>query len=365
MCIRDSLSTAARLDGDVRAAQGLLPPRRTISVSRTGVEGVERIHVGALDATGLSVSRDDEAAVMRFAPSAAETLQVEAIRFRPRTVLDERDEQLTALVIDAGTLHEEVSRVNGVMRLSRPVEIAADPALLTDLAHNLATLTADRWVSTTVQPAFGLAAPRARLVARFEGTPSSDGDGGVDAGGRVRGYTVLLGASAPGGGVYATIEGRPGVFVAPRALFDLATTPHVDRGALRLVREAVTRLTLTRGGPTPSRVVLLREGERWRTESGATADAAQIDGILNALAGSTAVRVFGYGPPPPEARLATPALVIEAAGDGDAGQQVLRIVVGDRFGSGEGAGFYARRDGLDATLSLPESLVETLQQYRP
>ena len=38
----------------------------------------------------------------------------------------------------------------------------------------------------------------------------------------------------------------------------------------------------------------------------------------------------------------------------------VRLVVGERFGAGDGAGFYARRDGLDATLSMPESVVEAL-----
>ncbi len=358
------LSTSARLDGDQRAAHGLAPAQTVIEVKRTGVDGVERILVGASDAEGLYASRDDEPVVLRLAPSSADTLRVEPIRFRPRAVIDETDDQLRALLVDAGSLHEEMARVDGALRLSRPIDIAADPTLASDLAHGVATLTADRWVSSAPRPEHGLSAPRARLVARFEG-PREAGDAGADAGGAVRSYTVLLGAGAPGGGVYATIEGQPGVFVAPRALYELATTPHVDRGALRIAREAVTRLSITTGGATPSRVALVKSGSDWRTEAGATADGVRVDALLNALASATAVRTFGYGPPPPEARFATPTMVIEVAGSGDAGQQTMRIVVGDRFGSGEGAGFYARRDGLDATLSLPEALVETLQEFRP
>lgn len=356
------LSTRARLEGDQRATHGLAPAQTTIEVRRTGVEGAERILVGSADAQGLYASRDDEPIVMQLAPSSAETLRIEPIRFRGRTVLEETDEQLTAMVVDAAPLHEELARINGAMRLTRPVEMAADPTLTTDLVHGVATLTAERWVSSSARPEFGLAQPRARVVARFEGTPA---DAGADASAPVRSYTLAFGSSAPGGGVYATLEAQTGVFVVPRSLYEQASAAHVDRGALRVVREEITRFTITTGGATPSRVSLTRNGDDWRTEAGATADNARVDGILNRLASVTAVRVFGYGPPPPEARLATPVMTLEFAGSGDAGQQSLRIVVGDRFGSGEGAGFYARREGLDATLSLPEDLVETLQQYRP
>lgn len=358
------LSTPARLAGDLRAAHGLAPAQIVIEVKRTGVEGVERVLVGALDAQGLYVSRDDEPLVMQFAPSAAETLRVEPVRFRPRTVLEETDDQLRAMVIDAAPLHEEIARLDGTLRLTRPVEIVADPSLTSDLAHGIATLTADRWVSSTLQPQFGLAAPRARVVARFEGA-LANADGGVDGAAPVRSYTLAFGASAPGGGVYATLEGQAGVFVVPRSLYEQASAAHLDRGALRIARESVTRFTLTLGGATPSRIALVKTGDDWRTEAGTTADGARVDALLSQLASVTAVRVFGYGPPTPAMRFATPTMVLEFAGAGDAGQQSLRIVVGDRFGSGEGAGFYARRDGLDATLSLPESLVETLQQYRP
>lgn len=358
------LSTHARLDGDQRATHGLAPALLTIEVKRTGVEGAERILVGSSDAQGLYAARDDETAVMQLAPSAAETLRVEPIRFRARAVLEETDDQLRAMVIDAGTLHEELARLDGVMRLTRPIELAADPALTSDLVHGVATLTADRWVSSTARPEFGLAQPRARVVARFEG-PLASADGGADGGAPVRSYTLAFGASAAGGGVYATLEGQGGVFVVPRALYEQASNPHVDRGALRIVREAVTRFTIATGGASPARVTLVRSGDDWRTEAGATADTGRVDALLNRLASATAVRVFGYGPPPPEARFATPTMTLEFSGAGDAGQQSLRVVVGDRFGSGEGAGFYARRDGVDATLSLPEDLVETLQQYRP
>jgi len=360
------VSTDQRLPGDERSARGLSPAHTVIEVHRTGVEGVERIHVGHVDAAGLYVSRDDEAVVLRFPPSLEDTLRVEAIRFRPRAVLRDVEDELRALLIEAGTLREEVTRVDGVLRLVAPVSIVADPSLTTELVRPLAALDADRWVSAAVRPEHGLAQPRARLVARFEGAgPRDENDAGADASARVRNYTLAFGASAPGGGVFATLEGTPGVFVAPRSVFDALTTPHIDRGALRVVAGAVTQLALTVAGTPPRRVVLVKRGDAWRTDTGTPVDAQRVDALLNGLAGATAPRVFGYGPPPGEARLATPRLVVEASSEDDAGQRSVRIVVGERFGAGEGAGFYARRDGLDATLSLPESVVEALLDFRP
>jgi hypothetical protein len=40
-------------------------------------------------------------------------------------------------------------------------------------------------------------------------------------------------------------------------------------------------------------------------------------------------------------------------------------VLGERFGAGEGAGCYARVDGLDATLSVPEAACEALAEFQP
>jgi hypothetical protein len=365
------LSTPQRLAADQRAAHGFGAPLATVEVSRTGVEGVERIVVGSADATGVYVARDDEAGVMQFPPSVVDTLRVEAIRFRPRRVIHDAEEDLRAVLLDAGAMHEEILRgEGGTYQLTRPVAYAADPGLVGEMVRALTSLDADRWVSSTARPEHGLATPRARLVARFEGPGAHDesaADGGTDAGvARVRTYGLTLGAPAPGGGLYASLDGTAGVFVADRSLLEQVTTPHLDRAALRVDREAVTRLTLTVTSPAPRRVVLERVAEnRWRTDTGTPVDEARTDALFNDLAAIASPRVFGYGAPGASVRMVPPVLVIELGMGGDAGNTTQRITVGERFGAGEGAGYYARREGLDATLSLPERLVETLQQFQP
>lgn len=358
------LSAAQRIDGDARAAHGIGPGSRTLTVEREGVEGSERIVIGDADATGFYVSRDDEPVVLRFPPSAAEAMAVDALRFRPRALLHDTQDDLRALLIDVGAMHEEVVRTEGGFRLSRPLAHRADPALVTDLGRQLAALEVERWVATTPRPEHGLATPRARLVARFEGRGAPT-DGGVDAAvAPVRTYGLTVGASAPGGGSYATLDGGPGVFVLPRSFVELITQSHLDRSAALVPSEGLTRLVLRFTSPART-VTLARDGEGWRTDGGAPADTARVDALLGTLSAMGAPRAFGYGPPGPEMGFAVPTVVVEASYGGDAGASTARVVVGARYGSGEAAGYHLRRDGLDATLSWPESVIDALRGFSP
>ncbi len=358
------LSAAQRIDGDARAAHGIGPASRTLTVEREGVDGSERIVIGTADATGFYVSRDDEPVVLRFAPSAAETLVVDSLRFRPRALLHDTEEDLRALLIDVGTMHEEIVRSVGGFRLSRPLASSADPALVTDLGRQLAALEVERWVGLARLPEHGLATPQARVVARFEGRGVPT-DGGVDASvAPVRTYALTIGASASGGGNYAALDDGPGVFVMPRSFVELITQSHLDRSAALVSREGLTRLVLRLSAPVRT-VTLLRDGDRWRTESGAPADADRVDALLGTISAMGAPRAFAYGPPGPEMGFAVPTVVLEASYSGDAGASAVRVVVGARYGSGEGAGYYLRRDGLDATLAWPESVIDALRGFSP
>lgn len=358
------IAAGQRLEGDARAANDLAPPRYTLEITRSGVDGVERIHVGSKDESGVAVSRDDEPFVLRFAPSLEDTLRVEPLRFRPRSVIRDGEADLRALLIDAGSLHEELVRADGAWRLARPVMADGDPTQLGELGRALAELDAERWVTATPQPSHGLSSPRARLVARFEGAHGASGDGGVDASARVRTYALTLGANAPGGGVYATLDGAPGVFVLPRSVLDAVAQPHIDRAAVRVAREGVASITLEVRGPTPRTVSLRRSGERWETERGVAADAQGVDQLFERLAGLSAPRVFGYGPSLPTTGLAAPRITVSTRPDADGGAP-RRLILGERFGAGEGAGCYARVDGLDATLSINEAACEALAEFQP
>lgn len=356
------IASGQRLEGDARAANELATPRYTIEVTRSGVEGVETIHVGARSEEGVAVSRDDEPIVLRFSPSVEETLRVEPIRFRPRSVIHDGEEDLRALLIDAAPMREELTRADAQWRLARPVIADGDATMLGELGRSLAELDAERWVTTSPRPEFGLASPRARVVARFEGAHGPGADAGRAA---VRTYALSLGANAPSGGVYASLDGTAGVFVVPRALLDAVAQPHVDRASLRVLRDQVARVSIATAGPTARTVTLSQQGERWVTDRGVAADAQRVDQLFDRLAGISAPRVFGYGPPLGVMGFAAPRLTITTQPAGDAGSAPRRIVVGEHFGAGEGAGWYARVDGIDATFSIPDATYEALAEFQP
>jgi hypothetical protein len=162
------------------------------------------------------------------------------------------------------------------------------------------------------------------------------------------------------------------VFVLAQAALDEIAQPHLDRTVLEVDRTAVQRLELTRAraGSTPERVAIRRDGEVWRTDAGTPVDRARVNALLDRLAQVRAPRIFGYGPPPPDARLGqiTLALTLAASGTPDAGatrpSRVVRVVLGATFGAGTEAGVYTRLEGLDATLSIPADVAAALREFR-
>lgn len=353
------LNAAARLPDDSRAAHGLSPSAMTIEIARTGVEGREVIHVGASDEGGLYVSRDDEPIVLQFAPSVAETLRVEPIRFHARSMIHDVEGDLAALVLEAGTFREDLQKLDGAWRVVRPATTPADGAMLIDAARQLAGLDVDRWISTAPRPEHGFATPRARVIARFEGRgPSSDG--GTDAAvARVRSYTLLLGALTPGGGIYAMLEGGSGVGVVPRSLVDGLITPHLDRSVLHVASDDVTGVVITQPA---SRVEFVRDGARWRTAAGAPIETSRVEELLERLNNLIVSRVHAYGPPSTSAGLG--AFTLDVRRGGDAGASTLHYTFGESTG-GEPAATYVRRDDVDATMSVPSDFAEALRSFRP
>lgn len=359
------ISAARRLDGDQRATRGLEPAATVITVTPTGSDTPERIRVGTSDETGLSVSRDDEAIVLQFAPSAAEVLKVDAARFRPRSLIHDEERDLRAVILDTGPLHEEFSRTeDGGFSLTRPVQARADTTAVGDLARALASLEAERWVSAVARPEHGLSTPTITVTARFEGLGSQ---GSTDASvARVRNYVLTVGSAAPGGGRFANLGGRTGVFVLSRDFIESLSRLHLDRGLVALPREAIERLSIETFGPGARRIVLLRGADdSWRTEAGTPADSQRVETLIEQLSTASGPRVESYGLAQPSQGFASPVAVVEARYATDAGRLFHRVTIGAHFGSGDDGGYFARRDGIDATLSVRDTLVEALRGFTP
>lgn len=364
-----SFAAETRLAGSDAAAHGLLPATTWIEISRTGVDGAERIDVGSPDADRMYASRAGEPVVLGLDPSAADSLRIDAARFRSRQIVRDVPDELTGLVTDGPAYHDEATRIDGTWRVTRPVDTLGDPAVIRTAAERLATLDAERWVSLEPLPVHGLAAPRFRVVARFEGDgPDAEpGDAGVRGAGRarVREFTLAIGALAPGGGAYASISSRNGVFVLGQNAIDELTPPRIDRNLLEVERDLVVRIELTRG---TARLTMRRDGTVWRTEAGAPVERTRVTALLERVALVRAPRAFGYGPAPAGALMGRIRLAITVrrpGGDGGFTEATQTLSLGALVGSGLDAVTYARRDGLDATLSVAQDVATAIEQFEP
>lgn len=376
-----SLTVETRLEASTAASHGLAPADTWIEIVRTGVDGSERLDIGRPDADRMYVSRPGEPWVLGLDPSTVENLRIDAARFRSRHIIRDVGDELVALITETAAFREEAQRIDGTWRLIHPIAALADPVVVRDVSQRLASLDAERWVSLSTQPHHGLSSPRLRMTARFEGNGPDDehrdagttrNDSSADAGRpRVREYTLTVGANAPGGGFYASLEGRQGVFVLAQSVVDELSQPRLDRNVIESDRASVQRIevTRTRANGGIERLAMHRDGEVWRTDQGGPVDRSRVNALLDRLTLVRAPRVFGYGPPPAEARLGeiTLTLTLLPLPGPDAGvaMRSIRLVLGAPFGTADDGGVYARIDGLNATLSVPRELATALREFRP
>ena len=159
-----SFAAETRLAPADAAAHGLAPATQWIEITRTGVEGAERIDVGTADADRMYASREGEPAVLGLDPSRGRqsSHRRRAIPLPTDSCATCADE-LTALVTDAPTFHDEASRIDGTWHVTRPVDALGDPTVIRGAAQRLATLDAERWVSLEPLPAHG---PRHAALSR-------------------------------------------------------------------------------------------------------------------------------------------------------------------------------------------------------
>lgn len=355
------LRLEARLPEADAAAHGLAAATQWIEVTRTGIEGAERVEIGSRDDDHVYVRRAGERAVLAMSTASEPTLFVDAARFRSRAIIRDVAEELEALVTESSDFRDEVSRDAGRWSLVHPTQADADPVVMRTVAERLATLDAQRWVSLDARPEHGFDRRRARIVARFEGSGPPSEDAGADGGARVREFDLQIGAAIAGGGAYARLAGRDGVFVLSQSVLDELLQPHVDRAVLELDRTQVTRVECQQRGQP--RFAVRRESGGWRVEGGGSYDRTRVEALLEALASVRAPRVFGYGASPSTAGLGEQSIALTLA-EPDAGARIVRLVLGREF-AGTPSGVYARVDDTDATLSVSEEVSRAIRACAP
>ena len=105
---------------------------------------------------------------------------------------------------------------------------------------------------------------------------------------------VAIGAAAPGGGAYATISTRTGVFVLGQNAIDEITQPHLDRNLVEIDRDQVQRIEITRTAAAGSaaHLTIRRDGDVWRTDTNAPVERTRVTTLLDRLTLVRAPRAF-------------------------------------------------------------------------
>ncbi len=188
----------------------------TVEVGRVGEDGLVQVR-RAFDLARLYVP---VAAARRLLPRETIT--------RARTLLEDA-RPVARMRLRCGAPQDLATKA-GRMELVQPSGFETDGSVVS-LLEAFTRGKVDRWVADVDDGTFGLATSACRVVVGFE-------DGNAPA-------TIVLGSEGEGG-IYGAIDGRPGVFVAPLALRDLASALYVNRASLRTEPSRITSVRVVR-----------------------------------------------------------------------------------------------------------------------
>ena len=349
------------------AARGLDPPAATLTIDPEGDAPAEVLHVGTVEGDSVWVRRGEEEQVLRAPARLVELVAADALRFRPRRVVQDDPIDAVSMKIQSGGTTEQLKKTEGVWRLERPVAFRADSLSTRDVVRRIAELTAERWVAERAEPAHGLSSPRLRVTVRFEGHAGGDdedADGGAARRENVREVTLVVGAQTDGG-YFARLEGTGGsdaVFVVAAGLVDDASVPLLDRNLFQIDEASLASLTIAHGGTS---VELVHDGEGWK-RGDAEVERDHITPLLDKLASVRALRAVGFGPAPALAGMSSPSLTVTAVRrqheDGEPDRLEMRFGSATGQGAAADAGFHARRADVDATFVVPKDVVDAFTE---
>jgi Domain of unknown function (DUF4340) len=235
--------TSAEADAVVRNNDAPFTP-----IARARIHSGEHdqlVEVGAPDAKGHAVLRrmlDD--ARLDVGPVLVRLLVPRETTLRPHTIVASETRRATRVILRCGIDQELVDRGEG-FRFVTPTGFEADGSIA-QLIDAILKGRVDPWISDVDDGTFGFTRDSCRVVLGFEGGNAP--------------LTVTFGAEGEGG-VYGRVDARPGVFVAPKALRELAGRIYVNRGSLRAEASRIERVQVTVDGrPVVREASALRDG---------------------------------------------------------------------------------------------------------
>ena len=272
------------------------------------------VEVGAPDAKGRAVLRrliDD--ARLDVGPALVRLLVPRETTLRPHTIVPPQDtRRATMVMLDCGVAQWLADEGEGFRFVKPTGGFVADGSIV-QLVDAILKGRVDPWVADFDDGSFGFTRDGCHVQLRL-----SEGDD----------LTVWFGAEGEGG-VYGRTNARAGVFVAPKALRELAGRIYVSRGSLRSEVSRIERVTANLDGKPVVR------------EAGALRDA---------VAALFADRVVGLG----KKGMAAPDLVIDVMiAEGGPSRQIACAP------SAEPAERLCTVSGVDATFALATTRLAT------
>ncbi|MBX3272804.1 MAG: DUF4340 domain-containing protein [Sandaracinaceae bacterium] len=318
----------------------------TLRVERRDEPALE-LRVTASDAEGVWLRRGDEEARVRFEASAFADLDVGPLRFRARQIFAGDPADAVRVSLSRGAREERAVRgEDAEWRLEAPIEAEADRVVVREIARQLATLRAERFVAQSASVEHGLAAPFARV--RVELRPRE---------GEPRELALDLGAPTEDGR-FARAGEAGVVFVIASDRAQALTRELVGLDLLAVDADALESLRLERGEEV---VELRREGTGWQLAGGGTPNEARTRALLERLATLRASAVSSYGPPGDAAAVRVVATRRASA----EGERVVTLAFGEPVGSGDDAYLPAWREGLAVVYRVRPDAVRSALDYRP
>ena len=346
-----------------RLARGLVAPRAEVTLSRADGAQSETLTLGASDADGAWVRRGGDPQLTRFASTAEGLLLTTALRFRARVLNHDAEGSLRSLEVVRGQTTERVERSGTEWRVTAPLEVLADRAVMRDAARQLASLAAVRFVAEGPIASHGLERPSMVVSARFEGPvageasdtdPAADPSNGPTSTPGPRTVSLRIGASTEGG-AFAQWGADAAVFIAPAELVDALVRPLASRDLLATDQADLEALVIEGAG---QRIELRRDGDGWRAAPGSV-EPTRTTSWIDRLASLRAQGVVSYGPAPAEAGFEAPRLVLDVTRRRPEAS-TYRIEVGAASDSTPDAWYYARRTDLDIVLRVSGAFVRTM-----
>lgn len=211
---------------------------------RFGGDREEVVEVGALDGQGgAEVRRVHDDARLVVGPEIVRRLLPRATSFRKRRIFEEDDRRVSKLVLRCGQPQELVDDGSG-FKMIEPKGYEAS-GRVRQVVEALTRGKIDAWVADEDDGSFGFGSEGCRAIVAFA-------DGKAPA-------TISFGKEGERG-VYARVDTRPGVFVAPKSLHKWMSDVHVSEAALRTEFEKIERVRVTlKGKPVTLEQPLMKE----------------------------------------------------------------------------------------------------------